>query len=1202
VVAELLERVNTMDFKRIDKGLKRARNLLWKTPDVQRTARTLQQDIPALQALYEALCSSTYHTNKDKLEFPFDEPFKLVQTRKVLKLGDILPAMTRFLFDPDQYRLKFAITAWQGYDRPLTAKEFDWAVEDALSDAIRSVATQGATTADVQLFWKGVLLILDKMDKPLITHSLRGMEVQPDLYHLALLHLSQHDSDDVLELVIRTLRILLQKSPDDFWTAYGAISSTAIAEQIFTSRAFERLLAASHHHEVIDDYEVPYALAWVSPLVKSLPAAQQYDACRSILHHLLERFQDSKVVEKSKLACLQAGLGVLSTTLATFVDSKYKINSSTSFIVVNNILGLVEKHRKIIVSCTGLEQDSTDNRELFRLGMQVVRNALNLSSRSLLEEFKALQSKTDIGQELESHSPPIWQAVLGGLRRDQLEMAKNILMGFAPLTGLDKLKPRDFKDEKGKRQQDPLQKSKIRFNDSFDQVIEVISCVFERLSDFQPTMLRQLCSKQTTAYPLLAGLTPPNQSLYEAAVEVVKNITGKSGRREAISSLLDDSLAMTLASLAWATHRITKQETFAAIPYLVKTSSDVLYSLCDSQDGLLRARGSVNDEEKKAIMYWWTEQWDAMGNTFNNYELWSHLGYTRAIMENHCRDIMEYAETLFDQYSVLASTIDDAAQTDTSSASRNEMSKETRKSLLEHPRKAMANMVKWLRLRDNYLLSTLVSLLCKILRRLGDFDMEIDRYALDEIEDIGRGGRKNYMVTQQHRADLFKAFEENQGVEEIERPPNMARTKQGTIDAWSKSGSATRGTSSSSSLSDDVRSLSKSIDQGRSVLDQMKARQAVKSSALVNSKSASSQAQSLKESRQKAKEEKERRDAKYIAAANALRAPKGPATGEGSGLVGIGIHGKDHGPAPKGSAIMVSSDEESDDDGTEVRTLIGRKTERSKISSEQAQRRALLQPQGPVKKKKIIRSANDMRARIVPNMDNLHLTILRWDIFHEGDEPPNPIECQKVSNAFQTTVNYYNTFYPLLISEAWRSLSTAKEENNFKPFEIKVVNRLSVDRFFEVGTTMQIADNRDNNISEGDIVLLSKAQDPMKERKEMLCLSRVFRVTRKKDVAEISYRISGQAAGSVLTALSPNSKVRGLKITSMTTLEREYAALKSLEFYDLCDEVLSARPSPILAYPDATINPLKAIYGLNSGQARAIWSAKENDAFTLIQG
>ena len=70
----------------------------------------------------------------------------------------------------------------------------------------------------------------------------------------------------------------------------------------------------------------------------------------------------------------------------------------------------------------------------------------------------------------------------------------------------------------------------------------------------------------------------------------------------------------------------------------------------------------------------------------------------------------------------------------------------------------------------------------------------------------------------------------------------------------------------------------------------------------------------------------------------------------------------------------------------------------------------------------------------------------------------------------------------------------------------------------------------------------------------------------------------------------------------MTTTQREYAALSSLEFYDLCSEVLEAKPSPIQKYGDEKVSIMMDKYKLNRGQAQAILSAYENDGFTLIQG
>lgn len=1202
-----------MDFRRIDHGLKKAQNLLSPLPESQRSAKALKKDMTALTALYEALCCAPYHTSNESLSSHFDKPFELVQSRKVLKLGDILPAMTRFLFVHDRHRLIFAKTAWQDLDRKLTQETFDWAVHDALTDAI-TFMSQGPLISDVHRFWEGMLLILDKLDVNLITHALRAMEVQPDIYHLALQHLAQCDSEAILDVVIQVLRVLLAKSSKDFYAAYGPISSTTIAEQIFTNKSFNGFLAHSQRFEVVEDIRVPYALAWISPFVQSLAAVHQYEFCRSLLHHLFERFQGTDFPKPSKLACFRAGINALLTTLKTFVNKEYKINDSTSFIVVNNILGLVNQYRVTIVDCANLGSNTDEDKGLSRLSMQVIRNALALCCKSTLAEFEALKSKKDIRHGLDSYSRSIWHAVLDGFRRDNIEMAQDVLIGLKPLVGLDKLKERS-RDEKEKSSQDPLVKGRVRFNSDFDQVIEMICRIFERLSDFSPSKLQQLSRNLATAYPLFAGLTPPDQGTYEATVEVIKAMTGANERRNAIARLLVDSFEITLTSLTWATRRISKYETFGGIPYLLKTSRDVLDSLCNPQDGLLRTKSSAETQDRQAIRTWWTEQWVAMATTFKNYEYWAY-GSDITYMTEVCRDIMEYAETLFDQYVVLASILDEPTIIEEPKAARSERKSISRRNLLENPCKAMEHMVKWLRLRDPYLLSTLVSLLCKMLRRLAQFDMEIEKYALQEVESLGRGRYEHYKVTPQQRAELLSAWEEHVGFKISEKPTSLSRSKEGIVDFWSQSTQAAkhgaftssgRAIPSSSRISDDIRSLSGSLEQGRPILDLMRSRQDTKISGNLGSNSALSMAQNIKESREKAKEEKRLRDAVYIAKARALRAPPALVPGEGSGIKGIGVQGKDHGLPSKEQGVMVSSDEESEDDGTEVKAFLSTNTQRSKKVSEKErnlQRVLNQQPQGPVRKKKIVRSVNDMRARLVPNMDMLHLTILRWDIFHNGDETPFDVTFQEVSNTFQTPSEYYNTFYPLLIAEAWRSLSTAKDENNFKPFEIKVVNRLSVDSFFEVGTTMPIAENRDNNLAEGDIVLLSKGQDPMQDRTDAHCLSRVYRVTRKSDKMEISYRISGQAAGNtpLLSALSPNITIRGVKLTSMTTIEREYAALKSLEFYDLCDEILSAKPSPLLSYPSQTIADISTIYGVNAGQAKAIWSATDNDAFTLVQG
>lgn len=1188
---ELAARIDQVDFARINEGLGRAQELLEALPATQRGQKALiDQDYPALLALYEAFCCIPFHSTEAELSEHFDSVLAMLQTKKPLRLGDVLPAMTRFLFQEDNDRRRFAENAWKKMTDDITPESFDWAVQDGLIEAMMKVSVPGTTTFAVMQFWEGAHLIMQRLDQEIITHSIRGME--PNLYLLALHHLA-HDSTEVLNLICKVLCTLIETSPNDFWSAFNTISPSTVSEQIFNNPAFARSLERPITNF---DSETPPATSWVVPFIQSLPAAQQYDLCRTLLFHLLERMQDSRrVSEKSRLLCCLAGLRALLVTLMSFAAKEYTINASTGRIIVNDLLGLVDKYKGLILSFAALPQDTIEHTDLSKVGMQVVRFALELDCKALNSEYQALQGDQPIQHGLSNHSQSIWQAVLDAFTRDNFEMARSVLIGITPLLGLEKFKPR--------MKTDALSKDKVMFNGNFGQLSEVVSHVFGRLSDFNPTDLRRLCETSDTAFPLIGALTSAEQTTFEAAVDVIKTVTGEAGRRDAISKMLQESFSSTLSSFSFSVSRISKARTFASVPRLLKTSRDFLDSLCDPAEGILRARSLTDPKDRDALIRWWHSQWVAMMVAFESTEEWSFMN-DRDFMTDFCRDAMEYAEALFDQISVVASAFDLGA-TATPAAGT------TQKRLLERPRHTIDALTKWLRLKEPYLLSTVVSLLCKLLRRLGEADMTINEGALMSIRDVSSRQRSNIktVVTQQQKAELRRALDEHEGLEVVEELTAKA-VKQSKIDMWSRSADGVKHEPVRSEASKqramihaqrEINALSSAAIGGKSTLDQMRSRHP----PTIQAQQPLASGLTIRQQREKEKEEKKKRDAIMIAKAKALREPV-RVPGEGSGLKGIGVHGKDHAPLKSEIFHDGDSDSDSDEDDVDVGGAVpiwGRKKDVSSAESEE--RRALIRRQqelmkGPVKKIKVQRSVKDMRARLSPNMDAMHLTILGWDIFHEGDDPPSGEKCIKVSNAFISPFDYKRTFDPLLLSEAWRSFVTAKEEGNFKTFEIKVVNRMSVDQFVEVSTTMPKADANQLHLGDSDIILLSKGARPLHDKQELHCLARVYRITWKKDVAEISYRVNGRSG--LVPTLSPGIKLHGIKITSMTTIEREYAALHSLEYYDLCDEVLNAKPSPILKYSDQVLAGIERNYQVNNGQARAIQSAKENDAFTLIQG
>jgi senataxin len=288
----------------------------------------------------------------------------------------------------------------------LTPNAFEWVVHDILTEAM-ILALQSNDKEEIERFWQGFLLILERMNENLIRHALRGMEVQVDIWHLALQHLTC-DSADVVSLVIRALHQLLKKAPKDFWSAMGTISAATVAELIFQSPGFGQLLSDP---KTFKDFANSPVYFWIPDFLKSLDPVHQHDACRTLLLNLLERFQDDRFSIEARLSCCRAGMAALHFTLQTFTAQDYKINPTTSLIVINDTMGLVNKYGAMICGFTELA-DGDENIELRNLAMLVINQVLTLDCKAVSTEFIALQQKDmQIQRGSRNHSEAIWQAV-----------------------------------------------------------------------------------------------------------------------------------------------------------------------------------------------------------------------------------------------------------------------------------------------------------------------------------------------------------------------------------------------------------------------------------------------------------------------------------------------------------------------------------------------------------------------------------------------------------------------------------------------------------------------------------------------------------------------------------------------------------------------------------------------------------------------
>ncbi|KAI1634483.1 SEN1 N terminal-domain-containing protein [Biscogniauxia mediterranea] len=1194
VIGELRERLNNFDFARITEGLKEAETFIIEHGGVANQSTFVKEDrAELLIALYEAICCMPYLSLPDNRK-QFNFVFEKIQERKVLKLYEILPSMVYFLFDENETRNRFAVQTLARRP-PITKDDFEWAISDNLKEAIMKASDPYVDPQFLARFWQGFLHLLEALDAKLVTDALPGIDVQPTIFEMLLNQIGRVDSVPLLKLLLRTVCALIRKSPKAFWGSYGVYSYSLVAEQIFRCPAFRPLLIQSGEIDTTSDG--PEAISWVKPMIESIPILQKSDTCDKILHHLLEDFAtDERMSPNGKVACSLGATQALSSALAAFASPEYSIQIGSSTVHTTLLLNLTLKYKDIFTRLAQLPPAGWQHTAMSQASLSLIASALQLDAKIMAEEFSVLHEHDGHSQhEFKRNSSTLWEAFLELLQPGAYEIAKSMVAAFTPLITVEILYPPKKKE---------LPATKQVFNTEFRKTAKVIGQVIERLELLDAASLEQLCLDSVTMFPLMASLVHGDEAISQAGTSFIKAVTNETARGDAVRGMLQSHFSLVLLSYTRAVHRISEKRYLWSPQFnIIRYSKEIFDSLCDSTYGILRSR-TLDPAEQEVLREWWTEQWVFLDNAFTQTDAWSRQ-IDMVIMKDFCREAMDHARNLLAEDGVMATALSPASSDGSSDHDGDAASKEARVEILNQPRTHCIGLSRMLRLKDTYLVSTIVTILVKLLRRLREYDIEVPAPTLAFIKKTSiKNAQGRYEINTNlndaQRAELARALGEEDTQDEVQILSSRkvdATKRQTNLDRWSKASEEIPlpGLKAKSVLNS---IKGPSSDKSLSILSQARGRPLPKSAP----KPPLHTVTSIREQRNKEMEEKKRRNAEAIAKAKALRAPKQTVTGEGSGLQGLaGVHGKDH--APQRSEIMVNSSSEDEDDSGDDAEFLAQSAAGHKRDQDGSQRiqSMKMNVRGPVKKVKIQRSAKDMRARLIPPMDVLHQAILEWDIFHEGNDPPNGIRCSEVSNSYTDPREYKETFLPLLVNEAWRAFVTAKDEATSKPYDIKVLNRMNVDKFVEVSTSMPIAENKDRFLSEGDIVVLSHASDPLGDRDELHCLARIWRTQFKNGRLEIQYRLSSRA-GPILPTLMPQAELYAIKITNMTTIEREYASLESLQYYDLAPEILEAKPSPMLKFSPEAVEKVMKNYQLNPGQAKAILNAKENDAFTLVQG
>ncbi|KAF2479592.1 SEN1 N terminal-domain-containing protein [Neohortaea acidophila] len=1207
-VRHFMDQFDAMNITRISNGLKTMEEaLLTLPPDKRSIAATGDA---GMYALFEAFHCIPFLKDEETLQKSLDRPLDLLQTKKKVKLPSYAPGMAAFIFSHNQERRSWAMKNFSGIRRPLTSTEFEYSVKPFLEAGLARVNILAMQRDFLPTFWRGTREIVLKLTTDLIATHLRAMD--SNLYTVGLEHF-QIDDAHFTDL-LATYQLLVEQSPTDFWDAMAPISAQSVVETIFRSPALQKTLKITQETQPL---QLGEKMEWTVQITKSLKPVNVVAPVKVILDQLLHAIQKDPYSRYARSVCWQKGLTCLLTALRTMrehVKSGPTIRHMVQ-IVAKDHIPLVMSELDGIEKKTEMQIDKTE-----QMCLDIVEYTLALDVAGLAQDRYTIVKTKALDHELNISGLEMWKMSMRHVRPGHPSLAASILYGIRDLLLLETFPPRHISAT--------LKQAEL-WNLALGRVqTYVCNDLLERLDAFGAEQLDELFMLPSAANGLIHLLFSGEASVHQSALNVLKVLSGQDERRGSIMHIISAFPTTSVPSINEALARIARHRVFAPCSVTLKLCTDVLSSLCDSQDGILRSK-KISEDSMKGIELFWERIWLVLGMIFEQTEPWSNHGYDKQMLQDFCRETMAFADYAFDQYSIIATTLQGSAK-----AAKGQV----RKMLLEFPKSRFSQITKWLRLRDEYLINKAVTLTTKILGRLQEVGIQIDDGAAQYLQNVVTSTDKNAVVrtklSPQQKAELQRALENHTGesiAEVVEISSADVRKKQSSLEGWT---SSARGSGASTPVSDagraskpgtiDVDAWSEAAKRRKEaqakeeaemkkIMNTIPGSEAQRKKLLLQQKKPTStpaivkSAQKNQEAandfllkRQREKEEAAKRKAAAVAKANGV-------VGVGSGVTGLGDIGKDH--SMKGQNVMVSSDEESEEDEEDELDveLFGlgpgkKKTARPNVDPNGALGLKAEQKNAPTRIHRTQRSLKDQRARLAPDLTPLHRIILGWDFFHEGDYPPGSKEHQfrGVSNSFTDPITYRDTFQPLLTLEAWQGMVKAREETVAKPYEVKIQNRTNVDSFIELSSLIGHQENREVQIQEGDIILLSKVKNAVADSTAPHCLARVYRVKRQKAFLEIVYQVV--SGSSLAPSLLQQATVWGVKIQTIVPLEREYGALQALQYYDLCNQIVQAKPSKRITFSERQIAAYQDVWNVNRAQSEAINAALTNEGFSLIQG
>ncbi|SCV04833.1 LANO_0G12794g1_1 [Lachancea nothofagi CBS 11611] len=1043
-------------------------------------------------------------------------------------------------------------------------------------------------------------LIGDYLIVPPNLESLRMSIRYPieSIYKLWYRHFAHTFREKPLGVLLKALRVFLEKIGIDFWGLIEPFTFHSILDLVFDKNVFSNTLIkvqdiplTSQGYEALlsDGVSLTDLVSWTLPFYHSLSPPKRIQMVKKVSIAFLRVISSHQMLKPIPKACLiNSSTALLSAVLAVTDKERSMLYSSESF---ETTLFTKLDSRALLNNdmVLNLVLQAATNPDMFFGAGQSIRSvsysAMKVLANCIDYDILILcQASYGVYRGGKAHDVKVTTTLLSkvvqhldlGRSQDTPRLAALLLASMRNVNGL--LRPKTT---------DPSAAEHNRFIRLY---VDLLKTLLAKITDILPSHLIKVLTDENGSKGFWSCIFTTDIEIYQTATNILYETFDVEGRLEGIQEMFSRSLDNSLESIDMVLSQLMKHEFFEPCPRAIRVLMDIIHVFSDPVNGTFANYKSMkNEKTDQMLKRFWRLSWEFLNMIYRATLKWASK-YPYSELENFTKDTLDTSLSMIDAFREFSEAL--------FSGNGKEQSDE----LLRNVLKTFQDMLYWLRLSDEYLLASCVKLVVKAADLAIERELKFDDDLVTTMARYALKARKfsNKLTPQQSSELLSRAKEFNENlIDKVtvetelyhKEKEKLKLNKETTPQSASSKDSSPPTVARSLPLESKVDFLQRKA-MSSSLMGRPRSQSKITSFGTLKpgmTPSAQEQAKGQPTKLELARRQLLANRKVHPPSANVFNSRK---------------------PQQQRNNRDDSSDESEDDleDAKELFSLSKAKERSTPI---------VLDINGkPIKKvdnaQRKKQEEENMRRRLNVDLNPFYRMVLRWNYISSGEYPSDSQDYvyEDVKDTFKSVEDYQRIMQPLLLLECWQGLCAARDREDNKPFSIVVGNRTVVSDFYEVYASVSKKMLIEANITESDLLVLAHfptarnvndvRADDFKNA-ENSCLAKVWGLKNSKgDNMDLTLRIDRSHQFSKFLTL--RAEIFAVKVMQMTTVEREYTSLVGLPFYDLVNQITSGQLKAQHSTDVREIEQVKAHYKLNNSQAEAIVSTVSSEGFHLIQG